>query len=92
MLTVIDEWHRQCVALKADYRLTGQRVVDAMNRIALERELPHAITVDHGTEFTSKSLDECCYLRGVKLDFIRPGKPTENAFIESFKGDFGTSV
>lgn len=86
VLTVIDKWHRQCVALQADYCLTGQSVVDAMNQIALERGLPHAITVDHGTEFTSKALDEWCYLRGVKLDFIRPGKPTENGFIESFNG------
>jgi len=86
VLTVIDKWHRQCVALQADFSLTGQSVVDAMNAIALSRQLPYAITVDHGTEFTSKALDEWCYLRGVKLDFIRPGKPTENAFIESFNG------
>jgi len=86
VLTVIDKWHRQCVALHADFALTGQSVVDAMNTIARERELPYAITVDHGTEFTSKALDEWCYLRGVKLDFIRPGKPTENGFIESFNG------
>ena len=86
VLTVIDKWHRQCVGLQADYSLTGQSVVDAMNEIALSRELPSAITVDHGTEFTSKALDEWCYLRGVKLDFTRPGKPTENAFIESFNG------
>lgn len=86
VLTVIDKWHRQCVALEADFALTGQSVVDAMNGIARERELPYAITVDHGTEFTSKALDEWCYLRGVKLDFIRPGKPTENGFIESFNG------
>jgi putative transposase len=85
VLTVIDKWHRQCVALQADFCLTGRSVVDQMNEIALERQLPYAITVDHGTEFTSKALDEC-YLRGVKLDFIRPGKPTENAFIESFNG------
>ena len=86
VLTVIDKWHRQCVALQADYSLTGQSVIDAMNQIALSRPLPIAITVDHGTEFTSKVLDEWCYLRGVKLDFIRPGKPTENGFIESFNG------
>lgn len=86
VLTVMDKWHRQCVALQADFALTGQSVVDAMNQIALSRELPYAITVDHGTEFTSKVLDEWCYLRGVKLDFIRPGKPTENGFIESFNG------
>ena len=86
VLTVIDKWHRQCVALQADFSLTGQSVVDAMNEIALSRPLPHAITVDHGTEFTSRVLDEWCHLRGVKLDFIRPGKPTENGFIESFNG------
>ena len=61
-------------------------MVEAINDIARYRELPYAITVDHGTEFTSKVLDEWCYLRGVKLDFIRPGKPTENGFIESFNG------
>jgi putative transposase len=65
-----------------DIALTGQSVVDAMNEIAHGRQLPYAITVDHGTEFTSKVLDEWCYLRGVTLDFIRPGKPTENGFIE----------
>ena len=86
VLTVIDKWHRQCVALEADFALTGHSVVDAMNEIAQGRQLPYAITVDHGTEFTSKVLDEWCYLRGVKLDFIRPGKPTENCFIESFNG------
>jgi putative transposase len=48
--------------------------------------LPYSITVDHGTEFISKVLDEWCYMRGVKLDFIRPGKPTDNRFIESFNG------
>jgi putative transposase len=86
VLTVIDKWHRLCVTLHADQALTGHSVVDALNEIAQERELPYAITVDHGTEFTSKVLDEWCYLRGVKLDFIRPGKPTENSFIESFNG------
>ena len=83
-LTVIDKWHRECVALQADFALAGQSVVDALEDVATTHELPYAITVDHGTEFTSKALDEWCYRRGVKLDFIRPGKPTENGFIESF--------
>jgi hypothetical protein len=52
------------VALRADYRLTGQSVIDATNQIALERGLPHARTVDHGTEFTFKALDDWCGLRG----------------------------
>lgn len=86
VLTVIDKWHRECVALQADFALTGQSVVDALEEVAMTHELPYAITVDHGTEFTSKALDEWCYQRGVKLDFIRPGKPSENGFIESFNG------
>jgi putative transposase len=86
VLTEFDKWHRQCVALQADFALTGYSVVDAMNAIARERDFPYAITVDHGTEFTSKVLDHWRYLRGVKLDFIWPGKPIENAFIESFDG------
>jgi putative transposase len=71
---------------EADFALTGQSVVEALEAIAMSQELPYAITVDHGTEFTSKVLDEWCYQRGVKLDFIRPGKPTENRFIEAFNG------
>ena len=86
MLTIIDKWHRQCVALHVDFSLSGQSVVDALNEVALERTLPFAISVDHGTELTSKELDEWCYLRGVKLDVIRPGKSTENGMIESFNG------
>ncbi len=52
----------------------------------MPRRLPKAITVDHGTEFTSRALDEWAWRRGVQLDFIRPGKPVENGLIESFNG------
>jgi len=86
VLTVIDKWNRQCVALQADYALTGHSVVQALEDVRRESRLPRAITVDNGTEFTSRVLDEWCYQRGVRLDFIRPGKPVENAFIESFNG------
>ena len=86
MLTVIDKWSRESVLLEVSFSLNGQSVVDALQQISSSRALPKAITVDHGTEFTSKSLDEWAWNSGVKLDFIRPGKPTENAFIESFNG------
>lgn len=56
------------------------------DRLTATRGAPLSITVDHGTEFTSKVLQEWAYRRGVKLDFIRPGKPVENAHIESFNG------
>ena len=56
--------------------------------VAVERGLPEKIRVDNGPEFTSKILDQWTYLNGVVLDFIRPGKPTDNAIIESFNGRF----
>ena len=86
VLTVIDQWSRESVLMEANIALTGQSVVDALETISARRPLPRAITVDHGTEFTSKALDEWAYRRGVALDFIRPGKPVENALIESFNG------
>jgi hypothetical protein len=57
---IIEKWHRQCVALEAGFSLTGQSVVDAMNEIARSWPLRHAITVDLGTEFMSRVLDEWC--------------------------------
>ncbi len=72
--------------MEANVALTGQSVVTALEALSGRRPLPKAITVDHGTEFTSKALDEWAYRRGVALDFIRPGTPVENAFIESFNG------
>jgi putative transposase len=86
VLTVIDQWSRESVLMEAKAALTGQSVVDALEALSTQRPLPKAITVDHGTEFTSKALDEWAYRRDVQLDFIRPGKPVENAFIESFNG------
>lgn len=86
VLTVIDKWNRQCIALHVDFALTGQSVVDALQAVRQTHGLPVAISVDHGTEFTSKVLDEWCYQNGVRLDFIRPGKPVENGMIESFNG------
>ncbi len=86
ILTVIDQWSRESVSLEANYRLTGRCVGQALDQAARQRGLPKAITVDNGTEFTSKALDEWAYKRGVKLDYTRPGKPTDNGLIESFNG------
>jgi putative transposase len=86
VLTVIDQWSRESVLMEANVALTGRRVVDALEALSFHRPLPKTITVDHGTEFTSKALDEWAYQRGVALAFIRPGKPVENALIESFNG------
>ena len=71
---------------EASVALTSQSVVDALEALGTRRPLPKPITVDHGTEFTSKALDEWAYRRGVVLNFIRSGKPVEIAFIERFNG------
>ena len=73
-------------AIEVDTSLGGVRVVGVLERLAETRGLPEVITVDNGPEFAGKALDEWAYRRGVKLNFIRPGKPVENAFAESFNG------
>lgn len=87
-LTVVDNWSRHSPFIEADITLTGTKVVAALERVAKRSGYPRMITVDNGSEFASKALDAWAYAHGVKLDFIRPGKPVENAVIESFNGRF----
>ena len=87
-LTVVDNWSRHSPLIEVDFTLTGTKVVSALERVAKQRGYPRMITVDNGSEFASKALDAWAYAHGVKLDFIRPGKPVENAVIESFNGRF----
>jgi putative transposase len=85
-LAVIDDYSRECPAIEVDTSLGGVRVVDVLDRLADTRGLPEVITLDNGPEFAGRALDEWAYRRGVKLNFIRPGKPIDNAFAESFIG------
>ena len=86
VLTVIDQWSRESLSVEPGFALTGASVAAALDAVARRRPLPKAITVDHGTEFTSRALDKWAWQRGVQLDFIRPGKPVENGLCESFNG------
>lgn len=88
VLTVVDDFSRECPALEADHSLTGKWVTRVLDRIALTRGLPDVITVDNGPKFISKTLDLWAYENNVKLRFIQPGKPVQNAYIESFNGKF----
>jgi len=88
LLTLVDNFTRESLAIEVDGSLGGRRVVEVLMRVVMERGLPEKIRVDNGPEFTSKILDQWAYLNGVELDFIRLGKPTDNAFIESFNGHF----
>jgi putative transposase len=85
-LTVVDQYTRECVALEPALSLTAAKVVDVLDRAVVERRYPRSITVDNGSEFCSRIMDGWAYEHGVKLDFIRPGKPVENGYIESFNG------
>lgn len=88
VLTVVDNFSRECPVLEADHSLTGQRVTRVLERMALTRGLPEVITVDNGPEFISKALDLWAFENNVRLRFIQPGKPVQNAYIESFNGKF----
>lgn len=88
ILTVIDEATRECLALESDTSLTGARVVSVLNRIAFFRGYPEEILTDNGPEFTSCALSEWTYDKNIKHIFIEPGKPVQNAYIESFNGKF----
>ena len=87
-LTIVDDCTRECLAIEVDTSLPGLRVQAVLDRLADIRGLPQSITVDNGPEFDGKVLDQWAYRTGVQLSFIRPGKPNENAYIESFNGKF----
>ena len=88
LLTLVDNFTRESLAIELDTHLGGHRVVEVLMRISSERRLPKTIRVDNGPEFISKVLDQWAYLNGIALDFSRPGKPSDNAFIEAFNGRF----
>jgi len=88
VLTVIDEATRECLALEADTSLTGARVVSVLNRIAYFRGYPSEILTDNGPEFTGNAMSAWAYEKGIRHIFIDPGKPIQNAYIESFNGKF----
>jgi putative transposase len=83
-LTIVDDFTRECLAIEVDRSLTGARVVEVLTQLAQGRPLARTIVVDNGPEFAGRVLDAWAYRRGITLAFIQPGKPTQNAFIESF--------
>ncbi len=85
-LTIIDVFSRYCPRIEFDYSLTGKRVIQTLEEICTFYGHPQIITVDNGPEFICMALDKWAYENNVKLKFSRRGKPTDNAFIESFNG------
>lgn len=87
-LTVVDIYTRESLAIEAGQRLRGEDVVRTLNKLKLERRVPKVLFCDNGSEFTGQMMDMWAYRNEVKIDFSRPGKPTDNAFCESFNGTF----
>ncbi len=83
---MVDNVSRVSPAIEVDFSLPGKRVTEVLDRAAALYGLPKAIQIDNGPEFSGKALDAWAYRRGVNLCFSRPGKPTDNAFVESFNG------
>ena len=86
--TLVDDFTRECVAIGVGHSMPGWRVTEFLDRAAAERGYPRSIVCDNGPEFAGRTLDLWAHQRGVVLQFIRPGKPIENAFVESFNGKF----
>jgi putative transposase len=87
-LNIMDLVTRECLAIEVDTSLPGQRVTRILEQLVAWHGAPKQITVDNGPEFAGQVLDAWAYTHGVTLDFIEPGKPTQNAHIESFNGRF----
>ena len=87
-LTIVDTFTRLSPAIDVRQSYRGADVVATLERAKVETGLPKTIRLDNGPEFVSKELDLWAFVRRVPLDFSRPGKPTDNAYIESFNGKF----
>jgi putative transposase len=88
LFNLVDDFSRRCLTIQADTSLNGQRVSRILEALRQADRLPGTIVCDNGPEFTSKAMLKWSLDTGIKLDFIEPGKPTQNAFIESFNGKF----
>jgi putative transposase len=83
---VVDQYTRECLCVYADRSQTGEKVVEQMKRLVKLRGVPESITTDNGSEFAGQAMDGWAHQAGVTLDFIRPGRPVQNGYIESFNG------
>ncbi len=88
ILTLVDTYSRECLALRVGVRLRGDDVVAALHEVIQDQRAPRSIRVDNGTEFASVVMDQWAYWNGVTLDFTRPGKLQDNALIEAFNSRF----
>jgi putative transposase len=89
---VLDDFHREALAIVIDFSIPAQRVIRTLDQIAEEKGYPDKLRLDNGPEFISIALADWAQQHGVMLDFIQPGKPTQNSFIERFNRTYRTEV
>lgn len=85
-LNIVDSYTRECIAVEVDTSLPGRRVIRALDKLKWYRGLPQEVVIDNGLEFTCKEIKTWARNNKVKLKFIDPGKPIQNAIVESFNG------
>jgi putative transposase len=85
-LTIVDVFSREALAIEVGHRMRAENVVEVCNRLVARRGKPKRVFVDNGSEFSGRMFDLWAYHHGVRIDFSRPGKPTDNCFIETFNG------
>jgi putative transposase len=88
ILNLVDDYSRECVGQIVDFSISGERLARFMDELNRSRQLPKVLVCDNGSEFTSKAMFFWSQRTATKLHFIQPGKPTQNAFVESFNGTF----
>ena len=89
---VVDDFNREALSIEIDLNLQARRIIRTLDRIALWRGYPAKLRVDNGPELTSVLMAEWAELHGITLDFIQPGKPTQNSFIERFNRTYREEV
>ncbi len=85
-LTIVDVFSREALAIEVGKQLRAENVVDVCNRLVATRGAPKRVFTDNGSEFSGGMFDLWAYHHGMHIDFSRPGKPTDNSFVESFNG------
>ena len=89
---LIDDFNREVLAVEADTSLPAKRVVRILNRVIWERGKPNSIRVDNGPEFISSTLESFCKEKGIQLQFIKPGKPMQNGYVERFNRTYREDI
>lgn len=92
ILNVVNDCTRECLTIETDTWLPGTRVIVVLERLRDQRGLPRAIVTDNGPQFARRALNQWAHERGLKIDYIRPGKPVDNAFVESFNAGSAKSA